>query len=62
MKGGKEGRKRRSSAGSTGRQGSARGKPRKGGAGSQRPENAAPRKGSPKNTRFGPRTSSGDEQ
>ncbi|MEO6526161.1 MAG: hypothetical protein ABIP93_06015 [Gemmatimonadaceae bacterium] len=54
MKGGKEGRKRRSAGGSAGRQGGVRGTPKKGGA--RRPENAAPPKGSPKKPQFGART------
>jgi hypothetical protein len=59
VKGGKEGRKRRSAGGGAGRQVAGRGKPKKGGA--QRPENAAPPKGSPKKPQFGARTKSADE-
>ena len=59
MKGGKGGRKRKTAGGGAGRQGSARGKPKKSGA--QRPQNAAPPKGSPKKPEFGARITSSDE-
>lgn len=59
MKGGKAGRKKKSAGGGAARQSSARGKPKKGV--SHRPENVAPPKGSPKNTKFGPRSTAADE-
>ena len=58
MKGGKEGRKRRTSGGGAGRQGSPRGKPKKGSA--KRPVGGAPKKGSRKKS-YGAMPTSNDE-
>jgi hypothetical protein len=59
MKGGKEGRKRRSAGGGAGKSKAPRGKPVKGAA--PRPAGAAPKKGSPKRPQFGPRSTVEDE-
>ena len=59
MKGGKQGRKRRSSAGSGGRKGSARESANKRGAKSQ--WNVAPKKGGQEKPRYGGLRTSGDE-
>ena len=58
MKGGKAGRKRKASAGGSGRKTGARGKTARGAAG--RPATAAPKKGSRKKT-FGAMPSSAEE-
>jgi hypothetical protein len=58
MKGGKEGRKRRSAGGGAGRTSAGRGKPKK--AGAKRPIGTAPKKGSRKKA-FGATTTSDDE-
>ncbi len=58
MKGGKQGRARRSAGPSAARSGNARGKPKKGAA--KRAWSAAPKKGA-KKPQFGGRPSSGEE-
>lgn len=58
MKGGKQGRKRKSSTGNAARAAKVRGKPAKGDA--RRPPNAAPRKGARKRT-FGALPTSADD-